>query len=284
MNEIANNDMNKYWNGDGGHKWLRFQTRTDASLKHFGHEVMTAAAISTGESVIDIGCGCGDTSFDISNRVGSDGHVQGIDVSEPLLTRAKARAQFTNENNITFCHNDVQTYHFESSVFDVVFSRFGVMFFDDPVAAFTNIRKTLKPGGRLAFICWQPAKENEWISLPLDVVKNHISIPAPPEPGQPGPFSFSNKNRVIHILGEADFKEILIEKFTSPLNVGADLDEAVKFLTHMGPTSEAMSQPGVKDINKFHIKTELRKRLKPYKTENGIILGAATWIVTAQNS
>jgi len=283
MNKLANDDMIEYWNGDGGNKWVRFQERMDVSLKHFGHEVMLAADISAGESVIDIGCGCGDTTHDIAQRVGPSGHAQGIDISEQILARAKAREQSTLESNIAFSLSDVQTHHFEPSVLDLAFSRFGVMFFDDPVIAFSNIRRGLKSGGRVAFMCWQPAKENEWISLALDIVKNHIPLPVSPQPEQPGPLSFGDRNRVMRILNEAGFKNILIENFASPFSVGSNVDQAIDFLTNMGPACGAISQPNVSDTDKSRINAELRERLMPCETEHGITLGAATWIVTAQN-
>lgn len=283
MNKTTNDDMNEYWNGDGGHKWVVFQDRLDASLKHFGREVMATATISAGEGVIDIGCGCGDTSLDIARRVGSNGYVLGIDISEPILVRAKIRSLSVTKSNVTFTRADAQTHHFEPSAFNVVFSRFGVMFFDDPVSAFRNIRRALKSGGRMAFICWQPAEENEWIRLPLEVVNDHIPLPSPPEPEHPGPLSFGDRSRVMRILKKAGFKKILMEKFESTLNVGSNLDEAVEFLTLMGPASGALSQPDVNDIDKSRINSELRNRLTPHETKHGITLGATAWIVSAEN-
>ncbi len=283
MNKIVNNEMNEYWNGDGGHKWVRFQARMDTSLKHFGHKVMAAAAISVNENVIDIGCGCSDTTFDIAQRVGPGGYVQGLDISEPILTQARARTFSNVVSNIIFNHGDAQTYPFDVATADIVFSRFGVMFFDDPVAAFSNIRQTLKQGGRMAFICWQPAAANEWISLALDVVKNHITLPASPGPEEPGPLSLGDKNRVTHILSKAGFSHISIKRFDSALNIGANLNESIEFLTQMGPAGSALSQPDVNDMDKSRINAELRDRLTSYETDQGVALGAATWIVTARN-
>lgn len=283
MNEIANNDMNEYWNGDRGHQWVHFQKQIEASLKHFGHQAMEKATISMGENVIDIGCGCGDTTFDLAHRTGPIGYVQGVDISEPLLARARARAVSSVQNNITFKCCDAQIHRFKPSTADVAFSRFGVMFFEEPITAFSNIRRALKPDGRLAFICWQQAEKNEWINLPLDIVKKHIYIPTPPEPGQPGPFAFGDSDRIREILSEASFQAVSIENYRSPICVGANLDEAVEFLTNMGPAGGAMSQPEVDDADKSQISAELRDELTAYRSDEAINLGAAAWIVTARN-
>ena len=237
MNNTVNADMNEYWNGDGGHKLLRFQDNMNESLKPFGHAAMASASFSTGEKVIDIGCGCGDTTFEIARTVGAAGLARGIDISTPILAQARERASQTAKTNVDFECADAQIHHFEPSAFDVVFSRFGVMFFDDPVVAFKNLRSALKPGGRVAFISWQTAKNNEWISLSLDVVAKHVPLPAPPDPEEPGPLSFGDPERVKRILVGAGFSGIKIEAVSTPLIVGENLDYAARFLTQMGPAS-----------------------------------------------
>ena len=141
--------MKQFWNGEGGEKWLRFQDTMDANLLPFGQKAMAAAAILSGEWVLDIGCGCGDTSLEMARLVGPDGRVSGVDISKPILARAKARAQSVLEKNITFERGDAQVLRFEAAAFDLVFSRFGVMFFDETDAAFKNLRVTLKPADAL---------------------------------------------------------------------------------------------------------------------------------------
>lgn len=284
MNDFVNANMSEYWNGDGGENWVSFQDRMNVSLMPFGNKAIEAAALSSDENVLDIGCGCGDTSFEIVRQIGSLGYVQGVDISDVILQRARRRqAMFAEQHNISFERADAQCHHFKLMVFDVVFSRFGVMFFDDPAAAFSNIRQALKPEGRLAFVCWQPIKNNKWVRLPLDVVKNHMPLPTPPGSEEPGPFSFGELDRVHRILASAGFSDVEIKKFEAPFNIGADLDEAVTFLTHIGPASSAIEASDVDDTKRARIVTELRDTLAPYKTEHGVILGAATWIVTARN-
>lgn len=283
MSAIVNSDMSEFWNGDGGRKWVRFRDRVDISLIPFGQEAMAAAAMTSGERVLDIGCGCGDTSFEIDRRVGPNGHVQGIDISKPILAQARNRAAAAVQSDIHFECADAQAHRFEPMAFDVVFSRFGVMFFADPVTAFGNIRRALKPGGRMAFICWQPVKDNEWVSLPLQVAANHLPLPPPQDPEEPGAFSFGDVNRITRILAAAGFVDTSVERFDTGFNVGANLNEAVSFLTQMGPASGVIDKPDVDDMTRARIVAELRDTIAPYETEHGVILGAATWIVTARN-
>jgi SAM-dependent methyltransferase len=283
MNKIANSEMSEYWNGNGGKRWISFQGRIDASLISFGQKAMDAVKITTGERVLDIGCGCGDTSFEIALKVGLGGYVEGVDISNVILERARTRAVSQVQFNINFECADAQSYNFEPIIYDVAYSRFGVMFFNDPAVAFANIRQALKPGGRIAFICWQPINANQWVNLPLDVAANHISLPPPIHPEDPGPFSFGDVNRIERILTEAGFVNLSIEHFNTMFNVGTNLEEAITFLMNIGPASAAIEASEVDDNTRLKIINELRNKIIPYKTSYGVELGAAAWIVTATN-
>ncbi len=282
MSSAANADMGEFWNGEGGDKWLRFQEIIDASLLPFGREVMAAAGILPGERVLDVGCGCGDTSFDMARLVGAEGRVLGVDISEPILAHARARAMSAEEKNVTFERGDAQLHGFDAAAFDLVFSRFGVMFFDAPVAAFKNLRAALRPGGRAAFICWRPAKENEWVSKSHEVVSRHVPLLDPPDPEDPGMMSFADPERVTRILAASGFSNIEINSFDTPFVIGENLDEAVAFLTQMGPASGAIAQSGASDMVKATIVADLCEALAPYDTGAGVTLGAATWVVAAR--
>src|SRR5881628_2723223 len=161
---------------------------------------MERARIGAGERVIDIGCGCGDTTIALARRVGPAGLVLGIDVSAPMLARAADAAREAGVAHVRFEHADAQTHRFPAQAFDVLYSRFGVMFFSDPAAAFGNLRTALRPGGRLGFVCWQAVPENPWIAVPLEAAAQHMALPPPPAPGAPGPFSFADPERVRRIL------------------------------------------------------------------------------------
>lgn len=282
MNGAANADMSAFWNGDNGRKWVRFQDMMDVSLMPLGHRAMTAAEISTGDRIVDVGCGCGDTTLELARRVGPGGHVLGVDISTPMLARAKARAAAAK--NVALAHGDAQSHPFEAAAFDVVFSRYGVMFFDDPVAAFVNLKSALKPGGRVAFVCWQPAKDNPWVRLPLDAVAKHVPLPAPTPPGEPGEFGFADDQRVIRILSDAGFTETSVKKYDSPIIVagGGGIEETIAFFFEMGPVGRAITAADADDGTKSRIAAELHDALAPYETEDGVVMGAANWIVTAR--
>jgi len=282
IDDTANADMSEYWNGDGGLKWVNFQNRIDESLTSFGHRAMANAAIKAGEHVLDIGCGCGDTSFEIANRVGPTGSVQGVDISEIILSRAKNRKTLESHNNIKFEKADAQLHNFPNEAFDLVFSRYGIMFFEDPAAAFSNLRQALKPGGRLAFICWQSLKNNQWVNLPVSVAANHIQLPAPPEPEEPGAFSFGETSRINHILAAAGFMDIFIEEFNTKFKVGSSLDEAVSFLSKIGPASAAMEADEVEDKTRNRFAHDLKISLERFLSADGVLLDASAWIVTAK--
>lgn len=281
MSNAVNSDMSEFWNGEGGKKWLRFQETMGANLLPFGQKAMAAANIQPSESVLDIGCGCGDTSIEIAGHVGVDGHVLGVDISEPILERARAQAMISKDKSVAFKHGDAQVHRFEAAAFDLIYSRFGVMFFDNPVAAFKNLCGALRPDGRVAFICWQPAKDNEWISAPLETVARHVSLPDPPGPENPGPTSFGDPERVRRILTHSGFSNIEITNHDTSFTVGSNLAEAVSFLMQMGPASAAIAQADADESVKSKIAADLCEMLAPHNTGVGVTMGAATLIVTA---
>ena len=282
MNTTVNADSAEFWNGVGAEKWLRFQDKMHTNLLPFGHEAMEAASISNDQMVLDIGCGCGDTSFEIGRRVTANGHVHGLDISNPFVTEARRRKASDDVKNVSFGCSDAQIHLFESGFYDVVFSRFGVMFFDDPVQAFRNIRNAMKPGGRLAFICWQPAADNEWVSVSLDIVAKHIPLPEPLGPEEPGPMSLGDVDRTKRILNDAGFSEIRIKGSNTPFRIGADIGEAIDFLTQLGPAGGAVFRSGADDKVISKIATDLHHGLVPFLSPGGVRMGAATWIVTAK--
>lgn len=283
MKNLSHEVMSEFWNGEGGKKWLRFQENIDNGLFPFGQEAITAAMLESGEHVLDIGCGWGNTSFEIAPHVGPFGRVKGIDISEVILEQTPSRDRLATRFNIDFERADAQSYSFEPKSFDVVYSRFGVMFFHEPVEAFKNIRKALKPTGRMSFICWQPIEVNEWVSFPLDIAEKYVPLLPRPDPDEPGGFSFGDPNRVEDILKKAGFVDIEITPFNITFNVGKNINEAVTFLSQIGPTSSAFDNPEVDEIIKDLISTELHDKLVIFETKDGVELSAATWIVTARN-
>lgn len=281
MSAAINSDMSEFWNGEGGRKWLAFQESMDVSLLPFGQNAVAAAAISPGEFVLDVGCGCGDTSIEMAGLVGVDGRVLGVDISASILARAQSQAISARKANVAFECGDAQTHRFETAEFDLIFSRFGVMFFDDPVAAFRNFHSALKSDGRIVFVCWRPATHNEWVNVSLEIVAGHVSLPAPPGPEDPGPMSFGDPERVARILTTSGFSDIRISNSDTSFAIGKNLDDAVSFLMQMGPAGAAIARSDAHETTRIEIAKDMRDALLVYDTGRGVTMGAATSIITA---
>src|SRR5437764_11189938 len=179
------------WNGQSGERWVAYQARLDAMLAVFGQAAIEAAAPAAGERVLDVGCGAGASSLALAARVGAGGQVLGVDISEPLI--ARARALTPQDTPVLFRVADASSAELPEGAFDILFSRFGVMFFDDPTGAFAHMRRALKPGARVAFVCWRGMAENDWVRLPSGAIKGIVPPTAPPDPEAPGPFSFGDR-------------------------------------------------------------------------------------------
>jgi SAM-dependent methyltransferase len=278
-----NAEQIRYWNETAGAKWTAFQQVLDEQLGALGRRAMDQTGVASGERAIDVGCGCGDTTIELGRRVGPQGTVMGIDLSAPMLERAATQARAAQLANVRFANADAQTHRFAPGQCDLVFSRFGVMFFADPAAAFTNLYAALRPGGRVAFVCWQSLRENPWLALPLEVAARYITLPPPPTPGAPGPFSFADAERVRGILAQAGFVEIAFADLRETLTVGGgtSLDRTVEFLLQgVGPTSAALREadPAVRP----KVAAAVREALAPFHGGAGVRMGSAAWIVTAR--
>lgn len=276
----------EFWNGEAGTKWSDRNDEMDTMLRPLGEDAIARATPATGECVLDIGCGCGDTSLAIAKQVGAAGRVLGVDISAPMLARAKAKGEELGggANDVaSFQLADASTFDFAPAAFDLMFSRFGVMFFADPAAAFTNIRLALKPSGRLTFLCWGPVEENDWVMTPLMAALAHLPPPEPMDPRAPGPFAFSDKEYVSDILGKAGFTDIAFEA-TSPVmrsGQGQTLDEQAQFFTEMGPLVRALvDQP---DDVMAKVTEAIKDVIKGHQKDGATELQGKCWIVTAKN-
>ena len=273
------------WNGQSGKRWVANQARLDAMASVFGQAAIEAAAPVTGERVLDVGCGAGASSLALAARVGPEGQVLGVDISEPLIGRARALAP--QGTPALFQVADASSAELPEGAFDILFSRFGVMFFDDPTAAFTPMRRALRPGGRVAFVCWRGVADNAWVRLPMGAIKGILPSSAPPDPEAPGPFSFGDRGRVSRILTAAGFTDIAIAPFDASVPFGegatreAAIDDAVKMTFEVGPLSRVLAdQP---DDIRARASAAVRAAFAGLPGERSVMIDGAAWIVTARN-
>lgn len=275
----ANADQIAYWNNSAGATWAALQDRLDRQIEPLGQRAMDAGAPKAGEQVLDIGCGCGQTSLELAQRVGPNGQVLGVDISEPMLEVARRRGGEAGLANVSFLAADAQTRAFPPGGFDLAFSRFGVMFFDDPTAAFRNIAAALRPDGRLAFVCWRPLAENPWMGAPMQAALSLLPpMPPPADPTAPGPFAFADPERLRGILAAAGLVDIDIAPHDQMIG-GNDLDETVAMSLRVGPLGAVLREnPELKD----GVVGAIREALARHLTPQGVMLASATWIVTAK--
>ncbi len=270
-----------YWNGPGGERWLNSQHLLDKLLTEVAEILLERTAAGVGESVLDIGCGCGATSIELARRVAPTGRVLGVDVSAPMLERARQLAP--KELPVDFALADATVYPFEPGRADLLCSRFGVMFFADPERSFVNMRRGLRRGARLTFACWREPRRNPWAMLPLQEAYRHV--PRLPEPGpeDPGPFSFASERRVITILERAGFDATQFEPIdlSFDLALGHGLEAAVDTALHIGPTSRALD--GQPPALRAAAAESIRAALARYQVRGTVLLPAALWIVSARN-
>ena len=277
-----NAEQIRYWNETAGPKWVALQEMIDAQIEPIGSMAMDQAGIEAGDHVIDVGCGCGQSSIELGRRVGAAGSVLGVDVSAPMLARAAELAAAHGFEHVRFAHADAQTHGFAERGADLVFSRFGVMFFAEPVAAFANLRRGLRRDGALAFACWQPIGENPWMLTPLLAAAQHVPLPSPPAPGAPGPFAFAAPDHVRAILTRAGFGAVTFAPVRQPVTLGGggDVGEAVDFVLQMGPTAVALREAGPEALPR--VRAAVHEALEPFATAQGVRMDSAAWIVCAR--
>jgi SAM-dependent methyltransferase len=269
----------EHWNGPEARHWIDEQDRYDRQLAPFAAALLRAAAIGSHECVVDVGCGCGGTTM-LAAHHAAEAH--GIDISAPMLDHARARAVAANVLNVQFEQADAQTHAFEPAIFDVAISRFGVMFFDDPVAAFANVARALRPSGRLVFVCWQELGRNDWLLVPGMAAAQHVPLPDLGPAGGPGMFSLAVPDHVRDVLRSAGFVDVDVTGFEVPMLVGGggSLDETLEFLLATGIAHAMLER--AEPAAAARAVAAARESLAPYHDGDGVRLGAATWIVTAR--
>jgi len=277
-----NADQVAYWNGPAGQRWADRQAAQDVLLKPVADLVVDRAGFRPGERVIDVGCGSGATTIAFARKVAPSGHVLGVDVSGPMLERARQAAP--KDLPIEFALADATVYPFEPASFDVLASRFGVMFFSDPALSFANMRKALRSSGRLVFACWREPRENPFFMASLAAAYKHVPKLPPQGPEDPGPFAFASEARVRRILDAAGFTAIQLEACPLLLDaaIGRGVDGAVQGALEIGPVSRALD--GQPEELRAAAANEIRQALTPFAKGDAVLLPASVWVVTARAS
>jgi SAM-dependent methyltransferase len=276
-----NAEQSRHWNEAAGPAWVAQGERIGAQIRPFGLRALARADIQPGHRVLDVGCGGGETTIALGQAVGPSGSALGIDISRALLDHARAAATAASAVNVSFELVDAQTAQLPAGAFDRLFSRFGVMFFQDPLAAFTNLRTALRPGARLAFVCWRSIDDNPWMKVTLAAISKHVAVQRP-EPNAPGPMAFADALRTRGILERAGFTEVGFEAVNEVMNVGGglrDLDETVAFMTEIGPVATALRQADPEA--RAAAVVALREAVLPYHGAGGVRMPASCWVVTA---
>jgi SAM-dependent methyltransferase len=256
--------------------WAEVREQLELQLAPLGRRALAALAPRPGETVLDIGCGGGETALELARLVAPDGAVTGVDLSAAVLAFAQRRAKGCAR--VRFIHADAQVFPFETASFDTAFSRFGVMFFDDPTAAFINIRRSLRPNGRLGFVCWRALEENLLDFVPLRAASAHLPPQPAHNPDAPGPFAFANPDRARSILERAGFEKIEMTPYDEQVGSG-DLDTMLAVCSRVGALGKILREnPELRAATLPAVRSALAAHNGPH----GVRLNAATWVVTAR--
>lgn len=275
----ANTGQLAYWNGPIGKIWAREQEIRDRDHAAITRAALAVAAVHAGEHVLDVGCGSGTTTMLLAESVGTSGSATGIDISKPMLELAKKRAR-ESASRAVFIEADATDYAFAPRSLDLVFSQFGVMFFADPVAAFSNLYRALKPGGRVAFACWRPYNELPWANIPEGAARPFLPPSPPSEPNAPGRYSFANPDRVKSVLLQAGFHAPEITKFDARAFLGKTPEEAASAAIDSGPLMRTLAEADEETRRK--VRAAVEERLAREMGPEGIFLDQAAWLVRAR--
>ena len=280
--QAPNSDQAEFWNGPGGETWTRQRKQFNTMLRPIGLEVLKRAQAQAGEHVLDVGCGTGETTSDLARLVTPGGSATGLDISDLMLAEARRHNQ-GHDVPVQFHTADAQNYAFDDDAYDLIFSRFGVMFFEDSVAAFANLGRALKSTGRLTFVCWQSVDRNAWVHLPRDIVAQHIVLDGPgTKSNAPGPFAFGDEGRALSLLNQAGFDDVTVEAHETDVLMGGggSIETAVHAVTDQGPLSRVIHD--APEAVQTRIRDDLTMMLAGHQHDDGVRLGAGVWLVSAR--
>ena len=275
--EIANVDMARAWDGEEGEQWTQFADEYDNTSRSIWARFLGTSPIGRADQVLDIGCGCGQSTRDAA-RLAHEGSALGVDLSSSMLAVARRRAAAEGVPNVDFRQADAQVYAFDPGTFDVAISRFGVMFFEDRTAAFANIASALRSGGRLAMLAWQDISKNEWLMTVRETLAAGRDLPMPPR-GAPGPMALADQDDVRGLLAGAGFESIGFRSIEEPVWFGADAEAAYEFVGEIGIV-KGLSD-GLDPDTKAAAHEELRAALRTHETPEGVRFGSCVWLISA---
>lgn len=278
---IANLEQAEAWDGLRGDHWVDYADHYDALSQRLTPHLVDAAAVGASDRVLDIGCGCGLTTR-IAARAAAAGSALGVDLSAAMLREAERRALAEGLDNVSFEQSDVQVRSFAPAEFDLAISRFGVMFFEGPDAAFSNVASSLRPDGRFTFLCWQERDRNEWATVTASAALEHVPSPAPAPEGAPGPFSLGKPDRIRRLLTDAGFENIDLSEIAEAVLLGANADDAVAFWQGTG-LARALLDDVDAETERRAIGA-VRDALRSHERREGIWLGSGVWLVTATHA
>jgi SAM-dependent methyltransferase len=268
----------EFWAAEGPQQYAEHGARWETMMAPFGAAMFDAVALQPGEHVLDVGCGWGATTVDAAERVATTGSVVGVDFSAQMLETARQRTSAME--NVTLLEADAQVHQFEPEAFDAVISRFAAMLFDDPPAAFANLHRAVKPGGRLAFVCWQGPLDTEWVAVGLRAAARLTGRqPDLGEPGAPGPFAFADGDRARRLVEAGGFTEVTLESITRPHRIANDTDDAAEFVLALPESKQLLD--GAPQQVRAAMADALREAFTPYAGPHGVITDASAWLVTA---
>lgn len=278
--EIANAEQSAAWNGHEGAHWTEHADRYDRASRRHWQRFLDTGLISSNDVVLDVGCGTGKSTRDAA-RIASQGSVLGVDLSATMLDRARERSKADGLANVTYVQGDAQVHRFDEKAFDIAISCFGAMFFGDPVAAFTNIGRGMRPGGCLALLAWRELAKNEWLTELRAALAVGRQLPEPP-PDAPTPFALADPDRVCAILGAAGYENVGFEPIDEPIEFGSDAEDAFAFMRTLGIV-EGLTHD-LEDADRAHALAELQKTVAAHDSSDGVLFGTSAWLVTARQS
>jgi SAM-dependent methyltransferase len=278
---IANTAQHEFWNTVAGPRWVGLGDFVERRVRAVNDILLARSAVAAGERVLEIGCSTGAATVPFAEVVGERGRMVGVDISEPMLAGARKRIAESGLGNVTLVQADAQVHRFEVGRFDLIASRFGVMFFADPVAAFSNFFSALRPDGRLCFACWAPLEENRHWLIPYEVALRHLGPPAPTPPHMPGPLAFSDPGYVRSILERAGFAAVKIERETPDI-IGSTPEEEAEYACSMGPPARLIDEKKPDDALRETIRREMTEAFAAYARNGPMLLPSTVLLVTAR--